>query len=480
MRDALINVSGRFEGVDGRRVVVLITDAYDEHSVSSLDDAVAAARQAGVTVYAVGIGGVAGISLKGHDELKAIAAGTGGRVFFPPRPAELANVYDVLAADAQLRYLITYTPTNQRRDGTWRKVSLKTYADGLVVKARNGYYAPAPPPVRPALEFTAMDLESNYLELTKDDLVVLEDGVEQKIDTFREATAPVSMVLALDSSGSMKRVSDKVVEAAATFVEALRPEDSLGMISFANKSMVSHGVTTDRDVTLQELAKYTADGGTALYDALCDSLLMLKQRNGRRAVVVVTDGRDEDNPGTGPGSKRTWEDVQQLLQDVDVTVFSVGLGTKIDADRLAALARFSSGQAYFPEEVSELAEQVPENHREPSAPVHHRLHFDQRGARRRLARRGDPVAGVRRRDQQPPGLFRTRSVSPLRLRSGRRVGQDHARRETRRSRAETRPPRPRDGRAGWGEPEAASGTALDRRRDCWSGRRRPAPRQVRA
>ena len=364
MRDALIEIAGRFDGAEGRRVIVLITDGYDEHSESSLSESVAVLKQAGVTAYAVGIGGVAGISLKGHGELKTIAVDTGGRAFFPSRPSELPNVYDVLANDAQLRYLVTYTPTNQRRDGTWRAISLRTQAEDLVVKARTGYFAPNPPPVRPILEFTAMDVENQYLNVTRDNLVVFEDGVEQKIETFQEATSPVSMVLALDSSGSMKKSSENVVAAAAAFVETLRPEDSLGMITFADKSNVAHAITTNRQNTIQTLAEYKAEGGTALYDALCDSLLMLKGRAGRRAVVILSDGRDEDNPGTAPGSIKKWDDVLRLLQDVDVTMFPVGLGTRIDPERLSLLATFSGGQAYFPQDVSELSaqfERVTEN-----------------------------------------------------------------------------------------------------------------------
>jgi len=357
MRDALIETVKRLEGVEARRVTVLITDAYDEHSRSSLDEAIEAAKAAEVTVYTVGIGGVAGISLRGNDELKAIATRTGGRAFFPARPEGLGEVYDLLASDAQLRYLITYTPKNQRRDGTWRNVSLRTYAKEFLVKARDGYLAPDPPPVKPSLEFTAMDLESRFLDLTADDLIILEDGVEQKVETFHEATAPVSLVLALDTSGSMKRSSPKVVEAAVSFVEALRPEDNLGMITFADRSLVAHGVSEDRSATIQALQDYQAVGGTALYDALCDSLLMLKQRSGRRALVVLTDGRDEDNPGTGPGSVRTWDDALHLLQQVDATVFAVGLGTKLDQGRLQMLATQSGGQAYFPEEVAQLAGQ---------------------------------------------------------------------------------------------------------------------------
>ena len=357
MRDSLVEISKKFVGAPGRRVIILITDAYDENSTSTRDEAILAAKEAGATIYTVGIGGVAGISIQGNDELKGIARATGGRWFFPPRPEELSNVYDVLASDAQTRYLISYTPRNQQRDGTWRKISLTTYNKDLSVKARDGYFAPKPPPVRPSVEFTAMDTENRYLEVAKDDLIVVEDGVEQQVETFRELTTPVSLVLALDRSGSMKKSADKVVEAARTFVNALRPQDFLGVITFADKSMVAHGLTTNRQTTMDTIAAYQAEGGTALYDALGDAVLMLKQVSGRRALVVLTDGRDEDNPGTGPGSKRSWEQVLSLVHEVDVLVFPVGLGTKIDPERLKQLASASGGYAYFPEDVSELSAQ---------------------------------------------------------------------------------------------------------------------------
>ena len=364
MRDSMVQIAGRFEGVEGRRVIVLITDAYDEHSRSSLAQALSAVKESGVTVYTIGIGGVAGISLKGHDELKSIAAGTGGRAFFPSRPTDLPNVYDVLANDAQLRYLVTYTPTNQKRDGSWRSISLRTHDGSFVIRAREGYFAPRPPPVRPVLEFTAMDTGNRYLDLAKDDLVVFEDGVEQRIESFQESTSPVSMVLVLDSSGSMKQAAEKVVAAAAAFIGTLRPEDSLGMLTFADKVNVAHAITTNRTNSLDTLSEYKTGGGTALYDALCDSLLMLKGTKGRRAVVILTDGRDEDNPGTGPGSIRTWDSVLRLMQDQDVTMFPVGLGTRIDPDRLSLLATFSGGEGYFPQDVSDLTsqfERVTEN-----------------------------------------------------------------------------------------------------------------------
>ena len=120
-----------------------------------------------------------------------------------------------------------------------------------------------------------------------------------------------------------------MVAAAAAFVEALRPEDSLGMLTFADKVEVAHAITTNRANSLETLSTYKAEGGTALYDALCDAQLMLKGLKGRRAIVILTDGRDEDNPGTGPGSVRTWDSVVRLMQDQDVTMFPVGLGPEL-------------------------------------------------------------------------------------------------------------------------------------------------------
>jgi Ca-activated chloride channel family protein len=364
VNDVVIETVTRLGGGEGRRVVVLITDAYDENSRATLDDAVAAAKRAGITVYTVGIGGVAGISMRGHDTLKALATATGGRAFFPARPDELPEVYEVLASDAQTRYLVTYTPTNQRRDGTWRTISLRTVARDLVVKARTGYFAPKPPPVRPSIEFTAMDVRNQYLQVSADDLLVLEDGVEQKVDTFQEATTPVSLVLALDASGSMKKSTDKVVEAARAFVQSVRPEDKLAVVVFADQSVVSQDLTYDRDAVGRTIDEYKAEGGTALYDALCDSFALVKPIPGRRAVVVLTDGRDENNPGTAPGSTRVYDDVKRALQESEVAVFTVGLGTKIDPERLKALAGMSGGQAYFPTEISELTaefQRVTEN-----------------------------------------------------------------------------------------------------------------------
>jgi Ca-activated chloride channel family protein len=357
--DSLVELAERMPPAEDRRSVILISDGYDEASITNFESALASVKSAGLTVYVVGIGGIAGISLKGERELKRLANETGGRFYFPPRPEDLSAVYDQLAADAQNRYLVTYTPTNTARDGSWREIALTadSTAGKYAVRTRPGYRAPKPPPIRPALEFTVTDTTGQFIDISAADLIVQENGVEQKVETFHEAIAPVSIVLVLDSSGSMRKSADALTEAARTFVEALRPEDKLELMFFSDGVVTAHDFTTNRQLSLDALKGYRPSGGTALYDALSDAFASLKKLEGRRAVVVMTDGRDENNAGTAPGSRETLKSVLKTITEVDATVLPIGLGSNLDRAGLEELANASGGLASFPAEVSELQAQ---------------------------------------------------------------------------------------------------------------------------
>jgi Ca-activated chloride channel family protein len=338
-----------------RRAVVLITDGYDEHSESGFDAALVRLKTSGVTLYVVGVGGIAGVSYNGEALLKRLCEETGGHAWFPRDDQQLARAYEAIAGDVHQKYLLTYTPANQRRDGSWRSIDVTIPGTEYRVRARKGYTAPVAPPVRASLEFAGIGPGQVPLSLTRDDLAVVEDGVTQSIDVFQEAVLPVTFMLALDSSGSMKRSADQAREAAREFISAMRPEDRLGTILFSTKSSLIHVPSEKREYALEAVDRYVADGGTALYDALYDSLAQLATVEGRRAVVVVTDGRDENAASTGPGSLRTWEGVLQKLEQTEATVYVVGIGSRVDRARLEQLARKSGGAAYFPTTVSSLA-----------------------------------------------------------------------------------------------------------------------------
>ena len=175
--DALGTLPTMFSAVEGRHVVILLTDGYDEHSATTYDDAIRALQRLQATVYVVGIGGVAGISLKGEMLLRKIAAQMGGRAFFPTREEELPDVHATVAADAFRRYLISYTPHNQDADGRFRAIALTIPGGTYRIRTREGYVAPKPPPVRATIEFSASDASRGAPNLSATDLTVLEDGV---------------------------------------------------------------------------------------------------------------------------------------------------------------------------------------------------------------------------------------------------------------------------------------------------------------
>jgi Ca-activated chloride channel family protein len=352
--DSLRQASRILANAEGRRAMVLITDGYDEHSTTTYQEALEAVKSAGATLYVVGVGGVAGISIKGERLLRRLAVETGGRFFFPAREQQLAEVHDVLTEDVQNRYLLTYTPRNQRVDGLWRDVSVSTTDATHVIRTRPGYFAPKPPPIRPAIEFTAADPDGRYLDLTAEDLEVVENGVTQTVESFQEAVQPVSIVLALDASGSMKKKETEIVASAREFIHALRPQDRLAVVLFSDRVVFAHDLSENRQFAAEALDDYKANGGTALYDAVSDSLIRLKRTEGRRVVVVMTDGRDENNPGTGPGSTRGLHDVLKHVQDTGALVFGIGLGTKVDQGPLNEIVAQSGGRAYFPTEVTDL------------------------------------------------------------------------------------------------------------------------------
>jgi Ca-activated chloride channel homolog len=352
--DSLSAAAKLASGVEGRRVMILVTDGYDEHSSTSFEKAVAAVQSSGSTVYAIGVGGVAGISLQGEEQLRRIAAATGGRAFFPFREEQLPEVHDRVASDVSSRYLVSYTPTNQSIDGTWRAVSLVTGDPTHKVWTKPGYFAPKPPPVHPIVEFTVTDTARRYPSISRDDLTVVEDGVEQTIEAFQEATGPMSIVLALDESGSMRKTADAVKAAAKSFVAALRPEDQLAVMRFSDEPVLARDPSTARTEHLMTIDAYAPHGGTALYDAIHEAVSRLKGVDGRRVVVVLTDGRDENSAGTGPGSVTTFDALAKALRETDTTVFTIALGSNVDRTRLEQVATDSGGESYFPETVDAL------------------------------------------------------------------------------------------------------------------------------
>ena len=242
----------------------------------------------------------------------------------------------------------------------------------------------------------------------------MENGVEQKVDTFQEAVTPVSIVLAIDESGSMKPVAAGVQDAARSFVRAVRPEDKLAMITFADRSSFEHDLSTERSWSFLAIDAYQPSGGTSLFDAVTDALLRLKTVTGRKTVVVMTDGRDENNAGTAPGSRRTMDDALEQLRLTDATIFAIGLGPKVDRAVLERLAEESGGNGVLPAGRDGLAGGLRPDRRDLAPPLRHQLHIDRLDAQRRLAPRRDWLPASGRDSDEPRRLFCAGTMSTIR------------------------------------------------------------------
>jgi VWFA-related protein len=129
---------------DGRKVMLLYTDGDDTRSSVAFHELMDLLKASDVTVYAIGELEHQSASAAMHQRmvLQQIAEVTGGQAFFPASVRELDGVYEKIVAQIHAQYTIGYLSTNEKTDGTWRKVDMKPLRKDLRVRARKGYFAP--------------------------------------------------------------------------------------------------------------------------------------------------------------------------------------------------------------------------------------------------------------------------------------------------------------------------------------------------
>jgi VWFA-related protein len=213
------------------------------------------------------------------------------------------------------------------------------------------------PPLEVDISATVTDEANNYiLNLKQEDFLVQEDGVDQEILRFSRELTPVSMVILLDTSGSMRRHMKAVQDAAVQFVSQIRDVDRVAIIAFSDNPRVVQRFTADIGALTRAIRQTAAKGGTCLYDAVVAGCQQLQREKGRTAIILLTDGKDEDKKGTGPGSRSTFEQALETAKETGVTIYSLGLGKGVAEDVLEQLAKPTGGRAYFPPTVDDLAE----------------------------------------------------------------------------------------------------------------------------
>jgi len=205
---------------------------------------------------------------------------------------------------------------------------------------------------RVVLNATAQGDDHRFItDLKKEDFDLQEDGAPQQIIDFYVEQRPVVLCLLLDSSGSMQGRMDSVHLAAGKFVETLKPEDQALVIDFDEKVFLLQDFTNDVPLLKTAIDSTYAEGGTALYDALYAAFRKLRNHEGRKAIIILSDGEDTN-------SKFSYQRVLESAKTNDIIIYSIGLGTSfLDVGIrgiLKDLAEETGGRPFFPGKVEEL------------------------------------------------------------------------------------------------------------------------------
>jgi Ca-activated chloride channel family protein len=171
-----------------------------------------------------------------------------------------------------------------------------------------------------ALYATVTDATKRLVpDLTEEDFEVYDNGKLQTITQFDNRPLPITVVVMLDTSGSMTLALDLVKSAAEQFLLRMMPEDQ-GMVGAFNDKIEFHpeGFTNSRDDLVRALKDLDFGYPTRLYDAVNQSMSQLKGIPGRKVILVFTDG-DDNASKVGSG------DVTDRGRVEDVMVYSIGL-----------------------------------------------------------------------------------------------------------------------------------------------------------
>jgi Ca-activated chloride channel family protein len=198
---------------------------------------------------------------------------------------------------------------------------------------------------------SVLDKQKRPVEgLEQKDFSVTEDGTKQEISRFERVTnLSIHAVVALDVSASMEKSLDKARQAALEFFQrTIRPKDRAAVITFNDHPNLTVKFTNDIPTLAGGLAGLKAERGTALYDSIIFTLYYFTGVKGQRALVLISDGRDE-------GSRFTWDDALDYARRAGVTIYSIGLWDDVDKRKMSKLAEETGGRSFFLKNVDELA-----------------------------------------------------------------------------------------------------------------------------
>jgi VWFA-related protein len=155
--------------------------------------------------------------------------------------------------------------------------------------------------------------------LEKENFKLYEEKVEQEISQFSSEDAPLSVGIVFDTSGSMGAKLQKSRQAVAQFLKTANPEDEFFLVQFNDRPELTVPFTPDTEEVQSRLTFIQSKGRTALFDGVYLAMHeMIKARNGRRAILIISDGGDNS-------SRYTESEVRNKVRETDVQIYAIGI-----------------------------------------------------------------------------------------------------------------------------------------------------------
>ncbi|MGH9744724.1 MAG: VWA domain-containing protein [Candidatus Acidiferrales bacterium] len=222
-------------------------------------------------------------------------------------------------------------------------------------------------------------------DLKRSDFRIYEDGVEQRLAYFDFSTAPASVALVIDASPSVLRDSEEMKSAARSLVEGLSPADQVAVVDFSAHTHMQMDFSSDRELIRRGIDRVDVrqllgdKGGSNIYEAvyLTAAKVFLGGREGRKSIVLLTDGQDSGlgltlDPATAaprpgqPNDRLTFEDLVRSLAAADIQIFAVSTENRpkimtpewLAAHKDASLLVSDAGKSGVPAYTLYLAELV--------------------------------------------------------------------------------------------------------------------------
>ena len=245
----------------------------------------------------------------------------------------------------------------------------------LVLSATLLAQEPAAKPAGPTVQLSLIVTDSKNKAvntISKEDIHLVEDKVEQSVLSLDPDVRPVDLGLAIDASGSVRSLMQSIVEAARLVAVNRQPKDEIFIERFISTDKIQklQDFTSDENVLTRALSQIYVEGGqSAIVDAVYTAAHYVAEHNRnsdrRKALVLFTDGEDR-------ASTTRIEKLLSLLHEEKVQVFVVGLTLALDKEGainrlsprdkaeklLTAIADESGGRVFFPKNRTELVDSV--------------------------------------------------------------------------------------------------------------------------